>query len=462
MRLSKDRIRARIKSDLPLTFGSERLSAYGGLELFRRFIVALDLRRRLNVTLRGAGLRGDYGAAQLCLAIVGLLLIGGWRVAHLAFVGGDPMLLRFCGLRQLPADRTIVRMLKAFSASALNALQDLIRDLVHDSIAREKLARVTLDLDGTVLRTGAGVAGAARGYNPHHPKDPSYYPLTAHVAQLGQVLRVWNRPGNVNDSHGADGFLRVIVRELRERFGSGLRLELRMDGAFFGPRVLAFLDEERIEYALKVPLWKWLGLREEIAAKPKWRRVSSEIDGFETWITLAPWGRSLRVCVYRKRVSHETRKNFQLDLYSPDDGHFEYSAIATNKALDVAALWHFAAGRGGHEKTLGELKQHYGFAAIPTCDALANAVWQQLSVLALNLVRSFEALVGAPRRRRTWKRTFCYVFRSLQTLRFELIAQPARIVRPEGRSELRFAVSPRVEREIRQVDHRLKTLRLVA
>jgi len=179
VRLSKDRIRARIESDLPITFGAERLTAYGGLELVRRFVVALDLRRRLETTLAGVGMRGDYGAARLCLAIVGLLLVGGWRVTHLAFVGSDPILLRFCALKQLPADRTIVRMLKSFSSSALLALQDLVRDLMHEAIARAKLTRITLDLDGTVLRTGAHVGGAARGYNPHHPKDPSYSPRTS-------------------------------------------------------------------------------------------------------------------------------------------------------------------------------------------------------------------------------------------------------------------------------------------
>ena len=35
---------------------------------------------------------------------------------------------------------------------------------------------------------------------------------------------------------------------------------------------------------------------------------------------------------------HATRKNFQLDLFSPDDGHFEYSAVTTNKALSPAAV----------------------------------------------------------------------------------------------------------------------------
>ena len=460
--MSKDRIRARIKSDLPITFGHERLSAYGGLELVRRFVDALDLRRRLDATLGGVGVGGDYGAARICLAILGLLFVGGWRVTHLAFVGTDPLLLRFCGLSRLPTDRTVVRMLKSFSSSALLALGDLIRDLVHEAIALERLPRVTLDLDGTVLRTGAHVGGAERGYNPHHPKDRSYYPLTAHVAELGQILRVWNRPGNVNDSHGADGFLRVIVRELRERFGSLLRIDLRMDGACFVPKVLAFLDEERVEYAVKVPLWQWLGLRERIHAKQRWQRVTDEIDGFETALCIAQWRRLERICVYRKRVSHKTRKNFQLDLYSPDDGHFEYSAIATNKDLGVAALWHFAAGRGGDEKTLGELKQHYAFAAIPTNDAMANAVWQQLSVLALNVMRRFELALGAPRRARSWKRTFAHVYRSLHTIRFERIAQPARIVQPGGRKELRFAASPIGRRRLEHAERRLRRLQRAA
>jgi hypothetical protein len=42
---------------------------------------------------------------------------------------------------------------------------------------------------------------------------------------------------------------------------------------------------------------------------------------------------SVRVVVYRKHVSHRTRKNFQLALFHPDDGHYEYSAIATNKRV---------------------------------------------------------------------------------------------------------------------------------
>jgi hypothetical protein len=114
------------------------------------------------------------------------------------------------------------------------------------------------------------------------------------------------------------------------------------------------------------------------------------------------------------------------------------------------------AGRGGHEKTLGELKQQLAFDAIPSHDLQANALWQQLSVLTHNLVRNFQLFLGAPARPRSRKRTFLFVFRSLQTLRFTLFDQPARIVRPAGRAELRFAVSPLTQRRIEDAARRLQ------
>jgi hypothetical protein len=458
VRISRSRIRARVKSDLPITFSDEKISAHGGLELLRRYLVARELPGRLRAWFRDTALDGDFGAVRIAMLLIGLLVIGGLRVTHLAFVGTDPILLRFAGLHLAPADRTVVRWLKAFTPPLLERLCDLIRDLVYEQIERCRLTRLTIDLDGTVLRTGAKVDGAERGFNPHHPKDPSYYPLTAHLAPLGQILRIWNRPGNVHDSHNAAGFLRVVFADLRARFGHRLPVELRMDGAFFHPEIFAFLDGERVEYAIKVPMWKWLGLLPVIASRQRWTRVDGYVEGFATTLYIERWGRTERVVVYRKRVSHESRKNFQLDLFSPDDGHYEYSAVATNKTLEVRALWHFMAGRGAHEKTLAELKSQVAFEAIPTNDRYANAAWQLLSALTLNLVRSFQIDTGAARRPRTLKRTFDYVFQSLATLRFELIHQPLRIAQPGGRSQLRFAVSSPVRELIRRCERAVDRL----
>jgi hypothetical protein len=458
VRIRRHLLRARVNPDLPITFSGERISAHGGLEVFGRFLWAIDLRARLERAFRGFGCEGDYGALRFIRCVVGLLLVGGRRITHLRVLERDPVLLRFAGLKRLPTDRTVVRWMKRLPFPVLERLAIVIRDLVYDTIVWARLARLTIDLDGTVLRTGLFVENAARGFNPHHPKDKSYYPLTAHVAQTGQILRVANRPGDANDSTGAAGFLRVVIGELRERFGRRMPLELRLDGGFFYPKVLAFLVGEGLEFAIKVPLWQWLGIRERIAARKRWTRVDASVSGFETTLGIPQWDLRLRVVVYRKRVGHETRKNFQLDLFSPDDGHYEYSAVATNKDLSVRALWHFMAGRGGHEKTLAELKQHLAFDAIPTNDWVANSLWQQLGVLTHNLVRAFQLCTGALPRKNTWKRTARFVFPSLQTERFELIHQPARLVRPAGRPELRFAASPSTRRRIERTLERIERL----
>ncbi len=47
----------------------------------------------------------------------------------------------------------------------------------------------------------------------------------------------------------------------------------------------------------------------------------------------------------RKRVHHESQKTFHLDLFSPDEGHCEYPAVPTNKALSGPALRDFITGR---------------------------------------------------------------------------------------------------------------------
>ena len=141
------------------------------------------------------------------------------------------------------------------------------------------LSRLTLELDGTVLRTGLFVDGAARGFNPHHPKDKSYYPLAAHLAQTGQLLAVRNRTDNVHDSEDALDLLSFLASDLREQLGPR-SLEVRLDGAFFRRKIIEFLNAAGIDYAIRAPLWDWLSIRPEIAKRKRWKRIGQGIEAF--------------------------------------------------------------------------------------------------------------------------------------------------------------------------------------
>jgi hypothetical protein len=456
MRLTVSALRSAVKRDLPVVFGAERLTSYAGLELVSRYFRRIDLSARVRRVLAPVEVDSDYGAFRLVLVVIGLVLVGGRRTEHLRYLSRDPLFARFCGLRRLPTERTVANWLKRFTMAGVRALGTLVTDLVFEQAERLGLSRLTIDLDGTVLRTGTQVGWAVRGFNPHHPKDPSYYPLLAHLAQTGQILRVKNRPGNVNDSRGAEEMVRELVGEIRSRFGKRLPIEFRMDAAFFQEKLLKRLSRLGCGYAIKVPFWQWLGLKKLVAAQKQWTRITEGIDAFETMLAVPQWDLSLRVVVYRKRVHHRSPKNFQLDLFDPDDGYFEYSAVTSNLELQPKALWEFASGRGAHEKIIGELKGECAFDVIPTNHYAANSAWQYLSVLAHNLIRSFQLDADiALLKPRSLKRTFAHRIMSLRTVRFLLIARAGRIARIRGRQVLRLSDNPATKDLYQRVGHAL-------
>jgi hypothetical protein len=184
--------------------------------------------------------------------------------------------------------------------------------------------------------------------------------------------------------------VRELIGEIRARLGRALTLEFRMDAAFFQQNILKLLARLGCFYAIKVPFCQWTGVKALVAAQSRWTAVAADIDGFETQLELAAWGLALRVLVYRKRVHHLSPKNYQLDLFSPDDGYFEYSAVATNLSLTPQTLWYFSAGRGAQDKTFAELKGEFALDVVPTNHYGANSAWLQLSILAHNLMRSFQ------------------------------------------------------------------------
>jgi DDE family transposase len=453
MRLKVRSLRQTVKGDLPIEFVSQRLTSYGGLELVRRYLRTVATVPRLRAAL--AAIPSDYGSARLALLVIGLFYVGARRLEHLQYLVGDPLVARFCGLARLPTARTVSNWLKQFTQATLAPLVQLNHDLVVDTLGARRLPRLTIDVDGTVVCTGAQVQWAFRGFNPHHRKHLSYYPLLAHVAQTGHILRLKNRPGNVHDSKQAVAFVRELIDSVRAGLGRALPIEFRMDAAFFQREILRLLAARGCSSAIKVGYWSWLPLKQLAAERRDWTPLAPGVTGFEQRLTIPQWQLDVRVMIYRKHVRHESRKNFQLDLFTPDDGHFEYYAVATNMALGLPALFAFVGGRGAQEKTLAELKGEFALDVVPTNHYGANSAWQQLSVLAHNRIRSFQLDTGAEPKRRSRKRTYAFLFRSMRTLRFLLIARAGRVARIGGRTRLRLAHNPSIQQLYERLEHAL-------
>ena len=247
---------------------------------------------------------GDYGVVAMIRLLLGLMIIGGRRLRHLAYVQDDPLFRRFAGVRCIPTARTVSRWLKHFTMTTVDRLQVLNAGIVARVLPALGLRTFTIDVDGVVVSTGHQVERAFRGFNPHHRKVPSYYPILAHVAETTHILRVKNRSGNVHDGKASLPFLRELWDQLTATVTAPHLVRFRMDGAFFREDVLRWLHARGLGYAIKVPFYTWLDLQQYIRVQRDWAPVAPDVTGFAVPQAITRWGFPVSVTIYRKKVRH--------------------------------------------------------------------------------------------------------------------------------------------------------------
>jgi hypothetical protein len=139
------------------------------------------------------------------------------------------------------------------------------------------------------------------------------------------------------------------------------------------------------------------------------------------------------VIILRKKVQCP-KKHYQLKLFSPNNGVYEYSAVVTdNKNWDPKELLLFVSGRSAQENSISELKTSFAFDHIPTNTYQANSAYIQISQMAYNLSVSMQHSMGMAKNRDV-KGKSARMFKNLEwkTFRFLILNRAGRIACHEG------------------------------
>ena len=115
MRIRKADLRARVNGDVQIEFADVALSSYAGLELLSRYLRAVRFNAVVRKAFAGTRGWGDFGVVSMVRLVIGLLVVGGRRLRHVAFVQDDPLFRRFCEMSVLPTARTVSRWLRMFT-----------------------------------------------------------------------------------------------------------------------------------------------------------------------------------------------------------------------------------------------------------------------------------------------------------------------------------------------------------
>jgi hypothetical protein len=454
MRYKKHSLIARRNKILPVHFVRQDMSTYAGLTLIDHYLKLYQINIRLKQTLKSYGFKGDYGIGDILFIMLIMILVGAERLQHIDYLKTDPLFRRIVRLTRIPHRTKLSTALKQFTSGSLKALAEMNSELVVEKLTELGLNEITVDLDGTVISTKGHPSWAFKGYNPIKRGANSYFPLTAHVGETGHFLSILNRPGNVHDSNRALVVIQAIRRQLTD-----FSIRFRADSAFCVPEVINYLLEKRIGFAIKAPFWKLLNLKTAAQQRKRWFRINNQWGYFWIKQPIDSIDHEHYVIILRKEVK-KPKVHYQLQLFSPDNGSYEYSAVVTdNKTWKPKDLLTFVSGRSAQENSISELKTSFAFDHIPTNTYQANSVYMQMSQMAYNLSISMQHSMGISTDRDTkGKSTRRFKSMKWKTFRFLILNRAGRIAWRNGTKVIELTKNNETELLYRKISTTLNQI----
>ncbi|HSS64069.1 MAG TPA: IS1380 family transposase [Gammaproteobacteria bacterium] len=447
MKRSKACVLGRARAGMEVRFEEQDLTSFSGLVIFQGLFARLRLKERLWRCFRHRDDRFIYADHLIVLMLIVHLLLGFRELRDTQYYREDEMVKRLLGLKHLPEVSTISRALACADGKSVVNLRAENRGLVLERLQALRLSRVTVDFDGSVQSTSRHAEGTAVGFNKKKKGARSYYPLFCTIAQTGQVFDVYHRPGNVHDSNGAKAFISACLEAIRAAL-PGVKLEVRIDSAFFSEDIVKALKAARAEFTISVPFERLTELKGMIEQRQRWRRLDGETSYFEADWKPKSWSKRYRFVFIRKRVKRQHKAPIQLDLFIPHEQGQEFKVIVSSKRQRAKHVVIFHEGRGSQEGIFAELKSHCHMDYVPVTTLHGNQIYLLAGMLAHNLGRELQMIAYPPQRKITPKRTALWAFEKLGTLQRKLIQRAGRLLRPAGKLVLSMTSNEIVETEL--------------
>jgi len=365
-------------------FSEHRLTSRAGLIMVAGFARKLGMARIIDETVhvkRGANTRYELG---MILTGIVLGIVSGCRhISHLCELAADEVFMKTQGWNNFPVVSAITRVLERFHmvhCVELAEVQSILRQKVWN---KKWFGVVHLDLDSSSKSAYGHQQGVARGHNTERPHKAMLNPLFAFIAQTGECLNCWLRPGNTHSANGSVEFLGETLAQLPKRVW---KVIVRADSAFFSIEFLRELHRRCCGYVVKVKIRGW----KDICAAQIWQKAHGQegVWTAEFFHKLHGWKTARRFVAVRRLVGMETEGTlFPIPIYS-------YGLWVTNLSLTPLQLERFYNKRAIAENLIGAGKNQMAFGSMLVEEFWANHALLQAAVLAYNLLIWFQRTIG--------------------------------------------------------------------
>jgi hypothetical protein len=371
-------------------FTERLLTGRAGLIMVARFAGKLGVAKVIDKMVhleRGSNIR--YSLGKILSGIALGIVSGCAHISHLCELTEDEVFMKTQGWKSFPVVSSITRVLERFrmvNCVELAEVQRIVRQKVWN---KKWFGLAHLDLDSSAKSAYGRQEGVARGHNTERAHKPMLNPLFAFLAQTGECLNCWLRPGNTHSANGSAEFLKETLAQLPKRIW---KVIVRADSAFFSIDFLRELRRQCCEYVVKVKIRGW----KRLCAGQNWQEVRGQkgVWTAEFFHKLDGWKTARRFVAVRRLVGMETEGTlFPIPIYS-------YALWVTNLSLKPLELERFYNKRAIAENLIGTGKNQMAFGSMLVEEFWANHAFLQMAVLAYNLLIWFQRMIAEPSRRK--------------------------------------------------------------
>ncbi|MBC8278019.1 MAG: IS1380 family transposase [FCB group bacterium] len=358
---------------------NKHLTSSAGLSLLHRFWQQLGGEAWIDSQLGSLkAVNSVYSVGRIVTILLMAIIQGAKHVSHILQLSHDQGLRKLWDWVSFPVETTVVRTLNLFGQSQVVKIADLNQNLRQQVWNRKWLGKVTLDLDSTVKTVYGHQEGAEKGYNHVHPGKRSYHPLIAFIAETGEALLGWLRPGDTFSANGSVEFIKEALSRLPKQVW---KVVIRADAAFFSHDFLCYLESLGHHYVVKVKTKRWKIWAEQ---NGNWRQ-----SGHHRWTAkfkakLPGWKHE------RTFIAVRIFKEYAEDDLFGKAPVYDYQLWVTDLPLSANQLELFYNQRATCENLIDVGKNQVGWCGMLTKRFWTNDLIFQLALLAYNLLVWFK------------------------------------------------------------------------
>jgi hypothetical protein len=223
-----------------------RAIACGGIGAIQLLVRKLGLAQAIDERLHLLKFHLPYHESDHVLNFAYNALCNGTCLEDIELRRNDVVFLDALGADRIPDPTTAGDFCRRFTAEDVEILQDIFdqtRVRVWQQQPSEFFDEAILDVDGTLVATGAG---CKQGIDIAYDGTWGYHPLIISLANTGEVLSIVNRPGNRPSHDGSAEQLDLAILLCRQ--AGFRRILLRGDTDFTQTKHLDAWDAEGVTF----------------------------------------------------------------------------------------------------------------------------------------------------------------------------------------------------------------------